>query len=81
MERKYSEKTVYTPILLWYTEVALYMEGKITKEKLLETIIETSKKLLTSNYKSRRINEYLDSLYETIPTEITEIKRILFKTN
>ena len=62
------------PVLLWYNEVALYMEGKQPKEKLTETITTSACKLLQNKYKAGRINELLETIAETIPLEVALIR-------
>lgn len=74
LEKKFINKTVYMPVLLWYNEVALYMEGKQGKEKLHDTILTSARHLLQNKYKASRINELLDILSESIPLEIAEIR-------
>jgi hypothetical protein len=74
LEKKFIDSTVYTPVLQWYNEVALYIEGKQSKDLLLETIFQSASKLLGHTYKSSRITEFLDHLKDCIPTEIEEIK-------
>ena len=66
------------PEILRYNEVAMYMEGKQTKEKMQETIISSARILLQSKYKAGRINELLLSFSDSIPLEIEEIKASLF---
>lgn len=78
LENKIVDKTVYMPVILWYNEVALYMEGKQTKEKMQETIISSARILLQNKYKAGRINELLLSFSDSIPLEIEEIKASLF---
>jgi len=77
LEKKIIDKTVYMPILLWYHEVALYMEGKQGQEKLVETIVASAQTLLQNKYKAGRINELLDNLMESIPSEVTIIRNHL----
>lgn len=79
LEKKIINKTVYMPVLLWYNEVALYMESKQSREKLEETIISSAMLLLKNQYKAGRINELLDSLSDSIPSEIAEIRNRLGK--
>ncbi|MFZ4547809.1 MAG: hypothetical protein ACOYN4_10255 [Bacteroidales bacterium] len=79
LEKKFIDKTVYMPVLLWYNEVALYMEGKQPKEKLTETITTSACKLLQNKYKAGRINELLDTISETIPLEVLIIKNRLIE--
>jgi hypothetical protein len=79
LEKKYIDKTVYMPVLLWYNEVALYMEGKQSKEKLEETITSSARMLLQNKYKAGRINELLDNLSACIPSEITVIRNRLLE--
>ena len=74
LEKKFIDKTVYMPILLWHNEVALYMEGRQSKEKLEETIYSSASVLLQNKYKAGRINELLDILSITIPSEIAIIR-------
>jgi hypothetical protein len=74
LERRYIDKTIYMPVLLWYNEVAQYMEGRQNKEKLVETILSSARVLLQNKYKAGRINELLDNLSEFIPSEIAEIR-------
>lgn len=80
LEKKFIDKTVYMPVLLWYHEVALYMEGKQTREKLEETILTSARKLRQNKYKASRINELLDTLSTSIPGEIDEIRLKLRQT-
>ena len=79
LEKKFIDKTVYMPVLLWYNEVALYMEGKQSKEKLEETILNSAQKLLLNKYKASRINELLDNLAVSVPTEIDAIRAKLYQ--
>ena len=74
LEKKFIDKTVYMPVLLWHNEVALYMEGRQSKEKLEETIYTSASVLLQNKYKAGRINELLDNLSESIPSEIAVIR-------
>jgi hypothetical protein len=77
LEKKIIDKTVYMPLLLWYNEVALYMEGQQSKEKLVETILSSAMVLLHNKYKAGRINELLDNLSDSIPSEISLIRNRL----
>ncbi len=74
LEKKFIDKTVYMPVLLWHNEVALYMEGKQSKEKLEEAIYSSAQVLLQNKYKAGRINELLDNLSDSIPSEIAVIR-------
>jgi hypothetical protein len=74
LERKIIDKTVYMPVLLWFHEVALYMEGKQNREKLVETILSSVRMLLQNKYKATRIHELLDNLSSTVPTEVAIIR-------
>jgi len=74
LEKKFIDKTVYMPVLLWHNEVALYMEGKQSKEKLEETIVSSARLLFQNKYKAGRINELLDNLSDSIPSEIASIR-------
>jgi hypothetical protein len=74
LEQKSIDKTVYMPVLLWYNEVALYMEGKQSQEKLVETITSSARKFLQNKYKAGRINELLDNLADSIPSEVGVIR-------
>ncbi|MFA5974305.1 MAG: hypothetical protein WC780_18295 [Lentimicrobiaceae bacterium] len=77
LEKKFIDKTVYMPVLLWYNEVALYMEGKQSNEKLEENIMSSARLLLQNKYKAGRINELLDNLSDSIPSEILSIRNKL----
>jgi hypothetical protein len=77
LEKKYMAKSVYIPTLLWYNEVAQYMEGKLNKEKLVETITSSAQTLLQNKYIAGRINELLDNLSDSIPSEIAVIRNRL----
>jgi hypothetical protein len=77
LERKIIDKTVYMPLLLWYNEVALYMEGQQSKEKLVETILSSARMLLRNKYKAGRIYELLDNLSDSIPSEVAVIRQKL----
>lgn len=74
LEKKSIESTVYMPVLLWLNEVALYMEGKRNREKLIETILISARQLLKNKYKASRISELLQTLEQAIPSEISEIR-------
>jgi len=50
------------------------MEGKQNKEKLVETITSSAQMLLQNKYIAGRINELLDNLSDSIPSEITIIR-------
>lgn len=77
LEKKYMDKSVYIPVLLWHNEVALYMEGKQNKEKLVETITSSAQMLLRNKYIAGRINELLDNLSDSVPSEIAVIRNRL----
>jgi fatty acid/phospholipid biosynthesis enzyme len=77
LEKKYMDKSVYIPVLLCYNQVALYMEGKQNKEKLVETISASAQMLLQNKYIAGRINELLDNLSDSIPAEIALIRNKL----
>jgi len=77
LEKKYMDKSVYIPALLCYNQVALYMEGKQNKEILVETISASAQMLLQNKYIAGRINELLDNLSDSIPTEIALIRNKL----
>ena len=81
LEKKYMAKTVYMPVLMWYNEVALYMEGKQSKEKLIETITASAQLLLQNRYIAGRINELLDNLSDSIPSEIAIIRNRINELN
>jgi hypothetical protein len=74
LEKKSIESTVYMPVLLWLNEVALYMEGKRSREKLTDTILTSARQLLKNKYKASRISELLQTLEQAIPSEISEIR-------
>ncbi len=77
LEKKIIDKTVYMPLLLWYNEVALYMEGQQSKEKLVETILSSARMLLQNKYKAGRIYELLENLSDSIPSEVAVIRQKL----
>ncbi len=74
LEKRFIDKTIYMPVLLWYNEVAQYMEGNQTREKLAETILSSAGILLRNKYKAGRINELLNILADFIPDEIAGIR-------
>ncbi len=74
LEKKIIDKTMYMPVLLWHNEIALYMEGKQSKEKLEETIVTSARMLLQNKYKAGRIIELLDNLSDSVPSEIAVIR-------
>ncbi len=74
MEKKFIDSSVYTPVLFWHTEVALYLEGRITQDELTETILSSAQKQLGHSYQSGRVNELLDQLQLIIPAEVEEIR-------
>lgn len=78
-EKKIIDKAVYMPVLLWYNEVALKMEGKQNYEKLEETILTSARILLQNKYKACRIIEILDKLFVSIPSEIAAIRSRLIE--
>ncbi len=80
LEKKIIDKTVYMPVLLWHHEVALYMEGEQTRERLVETILSSSRMLLQNKYKASRIHELLDNLADAIPSEVLTIRNRLNET-
>ncbi len=78
-ENKFIESSVYTPILFWYYEVAMFIEGRQGRENLLQTIRESSLKLLSNNYKTGKLFEILDQLKDCLPAETEEIRSFILK--
>ncbi len=78
LEKQYIDKTVYMPVLLWYNEVALYMEGRQSRDMLIENIIQSSKTLLQNKYRARKLVELLDTLSDSIPNETQMIRNRIF---
>lgn len=78
LEKKFIDKTVYLPVLLWHNEVALYMEGKQNQEKLVDTITASARTLLQNKYQAGRINELMDTISDSIPSEIAMIRARLY---
>jgi hypothetical protein len=74
LEKRIIDKTVYMPVLLWHNEVALYMEGRQSKEKLVDTILTSARLLLQNKYKAGRIYELLENISGSIPGEVGEIR-------
>lgn len=77
LENKFVGTSVYTPVLLWYYELALYIEGKQSKEMMVESIVTSARKLLTNTYKNNKVIELLENLSHFIPSEIEEVKQAL----
>ncbi|MBW7847617.1 MAG: hypothetical protein H3C41_05985 [Bacteroidales bacterium] len=77
LEKKHIESSVYTPVLYWHTEVALYIEGRRTRSDLIETISSSAIRLLNHSYQSGRLNELLEQFYDFIPAEVEEIRQRL----
>jgi len=73
-EKQFISSAVYLPIIQWYSLLAEYMEGTITKEKLIAAIVKSSQSLMENKYKSRKIMEFLDELSENFPIEIKQVK-------
>lgn len=77
LEKKYIDTSVYTPVLQWYYELALYIEGKQSKEILVESLLVSARRLITNTYKANKVMELLDNLTDFIPNEIEEVKLAL----
>jgi hypothetical protein len=76
-EKIHIGKAVYLPVIQWYSHLAEYMEGVITKEKLIASIVKSSQNLMENKYRSRKIMELLDELSFNLPSEIKTIKEII----
>jgi len=76
-EKQFIGKAVYLPIIQWYSLLAEYMEGIITNEKLIASIVKSSQSLVENKYRSRKIMELLDELSGNFPNEIKKIKEEL----
>lgn len=79
LEKKFIDSTVYLPVLQWYHEVALFIEGRQSKENLIETIVNSAVGLLSHSYKAGRVFELLDVIHDFVPEETAEIKNRLTK--
>jgi hypothetical protein len=77
LEKKYIDTSVYTPVLQWYYELALYIEGKQSKEILVESLLVSARRLITNTYKTNKVMELLENLTDFIPNEIEEVKLAL----
>ncbi len=73
-EKQFLGKAAYLPILAWYTALAEYMEGDLSKDAFKEIILGNAKPAMENMYKSQRIMELLDILEFAIPDIIKEIK-------
>jgi hypothetical protein len=73
-EKQFIGKAVYLPIIQWYSLLAEYMEGIITNEKLIASIVKSSQSLVENKYRSRKIMELLEELSGNFPVEIKKIK-------
>lgn len=73
-EKIHIGKAVYLPVIQWYNHLAEYMEGVISQEKLIASIVKSSQNLMENKYRSRKIMELLDELSFNLPSEIKIIK-------
>lgn len=72
-EKQYLQKAAYMPVILFYTTLADYMDGNITRNKLIDTIIKTSQPLIDSKYKAQKVRLLLKDIALIIPDEWKEI--------
>lgn len=76
-EKQFIGKAVYLPLILWYTSVSEYMEGKISQQKLEEIIFKSGQTLMDNKYKLRKIQELMNELSKNLPDVIKNIKEKL----
>ncbi|VBB43423.1 conserved hypothetical protein [uncultured Paludibacter sp.] len=71
----------YLPSIEFYSYAAEYLEGQISRDKLVGVFIKLTEPILRDKYRSRRIVELLDELSLQLPEEIKSIKKELKKGN
>lgn len=72
-EKQFINEAKYLPIITWLSLTASYMEGALTKEKLIDNITQSGKALIENQYKSIKIKELLEELTPTLPNIFKKI--------
>jgi hypothetical protein len=76
-EKTFLGKAAYMPVIQWYVILSEYMEGKISKENFVQTIVTSCLPAMESTFKSQRIFEMLAIFELTAPDLVKEILRQL----
>lgn len=77
MEKHRIDRADYLPTIQIYTLISEYLENKINSEKLINSVVKTSKDLMTDKYRSRKVIDLLDEMAKNLPEEIKAIKKEL----
>lgn len=76
-ERQRIKRPDYLPIIEFYYYSSEYLEGLISRNKLMNSIKKIIKPILPESYRLRRVGELLNELMSHFPDEIKEIKQVL----
>lgn len=76
-EKELKGKVLYLPVLQWYTLLAEYMEGDISRDKFMEAIVGAGQNLLENKYKNKKIKELIEEMAVVLPEEMRTISDIL----
>lgn len=76
-EKQRIKRPDYLPIIEFYYYSSEYLEGLVSREKLVINIKKTIEPIISDSYRLRRIGELLNELITHFPDEIKEIKKVL----
>lgn len=73
-EKLQRDKALYLPTILWYTTLSEYMEGGISRDKLIGILLKSGTELITSKYRIQKISGLLQELSFCLPEEIKMVE-------
>ena len=76
-EKQFIGEAKYLPVILWHNAAAKFIEGGMSEEKLIDTIIHTGKNQIDSQYKSMKIKSLIDELSPALPRVFKRINESL----
>ena len=76
-EKTFIGKAGYLPAIFWYSTLSSFMEGGITRDKLIDTIIRSASPLIVNRYNIQKIIDLLNEMSFCLPAEMKEIFKAL----
>ena len=80
-EKMRIEHPEYLPVIENYYYLAEYMEGILTHEKFISSVIKSTKAMKKNTYRSGRMLEMIDEMASFLPDEMKMIKNEFITTD
>jgi len=72
-EKKFIGEAKYLPVILWHNSAAKFIEGGMSEERLIDTIIQSGTNLINSQYKNMKIKGLVNELSPALPRVFKKI--------